>query len=96
MSTRRIEDPEGDKTIILSYKSATGAAIAISGPNTKIGCFADTHTGRPKVDKNATAGGTQDTSMQGRRMVIFYMTIMHLGLFLNPTQCTQKTDRNAK
>ncbi len=55
MSARRIHDPEGAKTIILSYKTAAEAANAISKQNLKIVYFAYIHTGRLKLDKNATA-----------------------------------------
>jgi hypothetical protein len=39
MSTGRAQDPEGAKTIILSYKTAARAAAAIHRQNLKIVCF---------------------------------------------------------
>ena len=42
MSTGRVQDPEGAKTIIHSYKTATGAVAAIHRQNFKIVCFTDT------------------------------------------------------
>jgi hypothetical protein len=100
MSTGRVQDPEGAKTIILSYKTATRAVAAIQRQNLKIVCFIDTHThthtSRLMVDTPATVGGKQDPNMQGKRMVLIYMTSMHSGSSLNPTQCTQRTDRNAR
>jgi len=84
MSTGRVQDPEGAKTIILSYKTAAGAVTTISRQNLKIVCFGDTHTGRLRVDTHTTAGGKQDCNMQGRRMVLIYMASMHSGSSLNP------------
>ena len=88
MSTRHIQDPEEARTIILSYKTSAGAASVISRQNMNIVCFADTHTGRLIVDKNAKLGGKQNKSMQGRRMILIYKTDMHSAPSLNPTQCT--------
>ena len=96
MSTGRIQDPEGAKTIILSYKTATGAVDAIQRQTVKIVCFTDNDTGRLNVDIPATLGGKQDGSKQGRRMILIYKTSMHANSSLNPTQCTQRTDRNAR
>jgi len=96
MSTGRVQDPEGAKTIILSYKTAARAVAAIQRQNLKIVCFTDSHTGMLRVDNPATMGGKQDPSMQGKRMVLIYMTIMHSSSSLSPSQCTQRTDRNAR
>ena len=96
MSTGRVHDPEGAKTIILSYKTAPGAVATIHMHNLKIVCFANNNTCRLRVDKHTTAGGKQDPSMQGKRMVLVYKTNMHSGLSLNPTQCTQRSDQNAR
>ena len=63
MSTGRVQDPEGAKTIILSSKAAAGATVAIHGKNLKIVYFTDTQTGRLNVDKEAIARGKQDLSM---------------------------------
>lgn len=93
MSTGRIQDPERAKTVILSFKTAAGAALAISRQNIKLICFADVTTGRLRVDADATAGGKQDSSAQGRRMILIYKSNMHPGSTLNPEQCTSKADR---
>ena len=96
MSTRRIQDPEGAKTIILSFKTSPGVALAISQHNIKLTCFADVLSGRLRVDTYATAGEKQDNNAKGRRMVLIYKTNMHPGSILNPEQCTSKVDRNAR
>ena len=96
MSTGRVHDPEGTKTIILSYKTAAGAVAAIQRQNIKIVCFTHTNTCRLRVDTPTTLGKKQDPSKQGRRMILIYKTNMHTRASLNPTQCTQRTDRNAR
>ena len=96
MSTGRIQDPEGAKRVILSFKTATRATLAISRHNIKLVCFADLTTGRLRVDAYTTSGGKQDNIAHGRRMVLIYRTNMHPESKLNPEQCTKKVDRNAK
>ena len=96
MSTGRVHDPEGAKTIILSYKTAAGAVAAIQRQKIKIVCFTDTNTCRLRVDTPTTLDGKQDPIKQGKRMILIYKTSMHTSASLNPTQCTQRTDRNAR
>jgi hypothetical protein len=53
--------PEGAKTIILSYKTAAEAVVAVHMQNLKIGCFTYTHTSNIRVDRQqATTGGKED------------------------------------
>jgi len=96
MSTGRIQDPEAAKTVIRSFKTTTGAALAISRQDIKLICFADVTTERLRVDADAIAGGKQDNNAQGRRMILIYKTNMHPGSTLNSEQCTSKTDRTAR
>jgi len=96
MSTGRVQDPEGAKTIILTYKTAAGAVAAIQRQTLKIVCFTDRDTGRLRVDIPATLGGKQDSSKQGRRIILIYKSSMHAGSIMNPAQCTQRTDRNSR
>jgi hypothetical protein len=55
MTTGRIHDPEGAKTIVILFKSAAGAILAIQRHTFKIVRFND--SGRLRVNPNATAGG---------------------------------------
>ena len=57
MSIRRIEDPEGEKTVTMPFKIAAGATLTIVMQNIKSICFADLQTRRLRVDADATAGG---------------------------------------
>jgi hypothetical protein len=96
MSTGRIKDPEGAKTVIMSFKTVAGAALAISRYNIKLVYFADVTTGRLRVDADATTGGKHDIITQRRRRILIYKTNMHPGSTLNPEQCTTKADRAAR
>jgi hypothetical protein len=57
MTPRRIQDPEGAKTIVVSYKTSAGAAAAVSRQHFKIACSTDPKTGMLKVNKDTTLGG---------------------------------------
>ncbi len=96
MSTRRIQNPEGAKTVTLSFKTAAGATLAIARQNIKIVCFSYVNSCRLRVDPDSTAGGKQQMNAQGRRMVLIYMASMHAGLALSPKMCTGKTDKNVR
>jgi len=93
MSSRRVQDPEGTKTIILSYKTAVGAVTAIQRQTLKLVCFTYTSTCRLGVDIPAIMGGKKDGSKQGRRMILIYKSNMHFRSSLTPANCTQRTDR---
>jgi hypothetical protein len=94
MTIGRIQDPERANTIIMSFKTAAGAVLAIQ--NIKLIYCADVTTERLRVDADATSGGKQDCNAHGRRMVLIYKTNMHPGSIPNPEQCTTKVDRNAR
>jgi len=96
MSTRFIQDPEGAKTTIMSFKTVAGVSLAISDHNNKLICFADVITGRLRVDADTTVGEKQDNNAHGRRMVLIYKTNMHPESILNPVKCTLNVDRNAR
>jgi hypothetical protein len=55
MTPGRIHDPEGAKTVLISFKSATGAILAAKRQTYIIICFSDTVNGRLKVGIEATA-----------------------------------------
>jgi hypothetical protein len=88
MSTRRISDPEGAKIMTMSFKHAAGTTLTIAKHNIKIKYFEQTSNLR--VDADATAGGKQQVSAQGRRMVLIYITNMHARSTLSPELCTGK------
>ncbi len=62
MTPGRIQDPEGAKTVVVSFKTAAGAILAVQRQAYKIVCFRDIDSGRLRVDTSATIGGKQDMS----------------------------------
>jgi len=62
----------------------------------KIACFRDAASGRLKVDPDAIAGGKQNPSKQGSRVLLIYKTYMHTESSLDPGRCTFKTDANMR
>jgi hypothetical protein len=52
-----IQNPEGAKTFVVSFKTAAGAIIAVQHQTFKIVCFRDVDNGRLRVDTASTIGG---------------------------------------
>ena len=76
MTPGRIQDPEGAKNVIISFKTTAGAEAAIHRQTFKIGCFKDTPRGRLRVDTQATSGGKHDPTKQGLRGILIYRSHM--------------------
>jgi hypothetical protein len=77
MTPGRIQDPEGANIMVISFKTAPGAILALQRHTYKIVCFRDAISGRLNVDFNATAGGKQNPALQGSRVILIYKTYMH-------------------
>jgi hypothetical protein len=92
----RIQDPEGAKTMVISFKTAAGAILAAQRQTYKIVCFRDAISGILKVDQDATAGGKQNQALQGMRVLLIYKTHMHAEAALDPERCAFKTDANMR
>ena len=92
MTPRRIQYPEGANTLVVLFKTTTGAAAAISRQQFKIVCFANSTTGRLTMDKDATMGGRHIPNTQRRKMILVYKTSMHPESQLNSTPCGIKAD----
>jgi len=95
MTPGRIQDPEGAKTIVVSFKTTTGAIIAVQCQTLKIVCFRDPDNGRLRVDTTSTIGGKQDMNKQGRRVILIYKAHMYSEASLDPERCSHKTDEKA-
>ena len=76
MTPSRIQDPEGAKTVVVSFKTAAGAIIAVQRQTFKIVCFRDPDNGRLRVDTSATIGEKQDMNKQGRIVILVYKAHM--------------------
>ena len=70
MTPGRIQDPEGEKTVVVSFKTAARAIIAAQRQTFKIVCFTDLDNGRLRVDTKTTIGGKQDMSKHDRRFIL--------------------------
>jgi len=96
MPPGRIQNPGGAKTVVVSFKTAVGAKIAVQRQTLKIVCFRDMDNGRLRVDTVATIGGKHDMSKQGRRVILIYKSHMDNEATLDPKRCTHESDDKAK
>ena len=96
MTPDRIQDPEGAKTIVVSFKTAAGSITTIQRQTLRFVCFDDTNNDRLRIDMAVTAGGKQNPFLQGRRVMLIYKTHMHPEASLNPEHCTPKSDARAR
>ena len=77
MTHARIQDPEGAKTMVMSFKITAEAILAAQRQTYKIVCFRDTTSGRLKVDPDATCGGKHNPILQCSRVLLVYKTHIH-------------------
>ncbi len=63
MTPGRIQDPEGAKIMVISFKTSPGATLAVQRQTYKIVCFRDATSGRLEVDLDATTGGKQNPTL---------------------------------
>ena len=96
MTPGRIQDPEGAKTVVVSFKTAAGAILAVQRQTFKIVCFKDTDNGRLRVDTTTTIEGKQDSAKHGRRVILIYKSHMYIESSLDPERCSHKTDEKAR
>ena len=76
MSPGRIQDPEGEKTITLSYNTPAGAIGAIIKRRFLITCYKEQDTGRLRLDPALTAGTTA-RERSGAKKILIYDSHMH-------------------
>ena len=70
MNPNMIQDPEGAKTMVISFKTVTGAVAAVHRKTFKHVCFGDAISGRLKVDTTTTSRGKQYLHKQGRMSIL--------------------------
>ena len=92
----RIQDPEGAKNMVISFKTTSGAILAAQRQIYKIVCFRDAISGILKVDQDATTGGKQNSALQGMRVLLIYKPHMHAEATLDPERCAFKTYANTR
>jgi len=94
MTPGRIQDPEGAKTVVVSFKTAAGAILVVQRQTFKIVSFMDTNSGRLRVDTAATTGGRHDMNKHGRRVILIYKAHMYKEATLDPKDArTSRTRR---
>jgi len=96
MTPCRIQDPEGAKTVAVSFKTTAGAIIAVHRQTSKIFCFRNMDNGRLRVDTAAIIGGKQDMRKHGRRVILIYKSHMYNEATLDPERCTHTSDEKAR
>jgi hypothetical protein len=96
MTPGRIHDPEGAKTVIISFKIAARAITPIHKQTYKNVCFKDSTRGRLRVDLAATAGGKQDPRKQGLRSILIYKSHIYKEASLDPERCSFKVDQKPR
>ena len=96
MTPSRIQDPEGAKTIVVSFKTAAGAIAAIQRHTLRFVCYSDITSERLKIDGTTTAGGKHNPYLHGRRDMLIYKTHIHPESSLDPEHCTPKSDAKAR
>ena len=96
MTLGRIQDPEGAKLAVVSFKTAAGAILVVQRHTYKIISFRDTDNGRLRVNKTTTIGGKQDMNKQGRRVILIYKAHMYTEASLDPERCPHKSDEKAR
>ena len=72
MTPGRIQNPEGGKTVVMSFKTAAGAVATVHKQTFKIVCFGDAVGGRLRLDTVATSREKHDPSKEGRVIILIY------------------------
>jgi len=63
MTPCRIQDHEGAKAMVISFKTTPGSILAVQRQTYKIVCFRDAINGRLKVDLDSTTRGKQNPAL---------------------------------
>ena len=96
MSPRRVQDPEGTKTIVISFNTAARAVAAVVKRRFFITCYTEADTGHLRLDPTLTAGQSAG-SHTGAKKILIYDTHPHPLTSLDPSNCGKGTtprDRN--
>ncbi len=86
MSPGRVQDPEGAKTITLSYNTPSGAITSIIKRIFLITCYTEQDTGRLRLDPALNAGTTTG-ARSGAKKTLIYDSHMHPLSAPDPVNC---------
>ncbi len=96
MSPRRVQDPKGAKTVVISNNTTTGAVTSVVKRKFLITCYTEAETGRLRLDPSLIAGQTAGLHTRAKKILI-YDTHSHPLSSLDPSNCglgTTPRDRN--
>ena len=96
MKPSKIQDPEGAKTVVMTFKIAVGAVATVHMHTFKIICFSDTTRGILRVDTNATSRGKHNPSKQGRKSILIHKSYMDTHTCLVGTKQMRLTSRSTQ
>jgi hypothetical protein len=86
MSPGRVQDPEGAKTITISFNTAAGAVTAIVKRMFLITYYTEPNTGRLRLDEALTAGDPSSAKKRVKKILIYHI-FMHPLSSLDPSKC---------
>jgi len=90
MSPRRVQDPEGAKTVIIGFNTTSGAvAIVIKRMSLNTG-YTEAETGRQRLDPALTTGQSAG-SHSGAKKILVYDTHPHPLSSMDPMNCEPRT-----
>jgi hypothetical protein len=84
MPPGRIQEPEGKKIMVISFKVLAGAILAVPRHTLKIVCSRDAINNRLGFDTDARVGGKQTPTVEGSRVLLMYKTHTHTEATLDP------------
>ena len=76
MSPGSIQDPEGARTLVISFRTAAGAATAVLRQKFTLICYTDPGTGRLRLDRSLTSGARNGTQ-PGTKIALLYSALPH-------------------
>jgi hypothetical protein len=71
MSPGRLQDPEGAKTVVISYASTAGAIAGVIKRKFQITSYTKPNTGRLRVDPSLTTGITRGAHAGAKKILIY-------------------------
>jgi len=75
MSPGRVQNPEGAKTIVLSYKTTAGVVATVVKHRFLLTCYTEEHTGRLRLDATLTSGKLREHNKEKKKLI--YDAIPH-------------------
>ncbi len=71
MSPERVQDPEGAKTVVISFNTAAKAVAAVIKRRFLTICYTEANTGRICMDPALTSGQTAGSHSGAKKILIY-------------------------